>query len=103
MMDWLLNLIPWWAWLLAGAVAIGAAWRLLGWQGALAALAGLLAALSYGKGRNEAYRDLQARRDRENLNASQTRKDIDHEVDQLGSNDLDRNWAQWLRDDKADR
>lgn len=53
MFEWLLSLIPWWAWLLAAAVAIGAVWRLLGWQGALAAAAGFIAALSYGKGRDE--------------------------------------------------
>ncbi|UXN73361.1 hypothetical protein N8D56_21175 [Devosia sp. A8/3-2] len=53
-MNWLLDLVPWWAWLLLAAVSVGTAWRLLGWQGALVAAAGLLAAPGYGKGRADA-------------------------------------------------
>jgi len=51
MIDWLINLVPWWVWLITAFVAVVAVWRLLGWQGALAAAAGLLAVLSYGRGR----------------------------------------------------
>lgn len=102
-MDWVLSLVPWWAWLLAAAVAIGAAWRLLGWQGAVAAAAGFIAVFGYGKGRADASRDAQATIDRRNSKASQARKDIDDEVDQLGSNDLDSRYRQWLRDDDIDR
>jgi hypothetical protein len=101
MMDWLLNLIPWWAYLIAGAVAVVAVWRLLGWQSALAALAGLVAILGYGKGRNDAYRDAQGRSDQNNLKASRNRKEIDDEIDQLGSNDIDERLSRWLRDDDA--
>ena len=101
MTDWLLSLVPWWAWLLAASVAIVAAWRLLGWQGAIAAAAGLLAVFGYSKGRADASRDARADRDRQNSKASQRRKGIDDEVDQLGSNDLDERYRRWLRDDDA--
>jgi hypothetical protein len=53
MIDWLLSLVPWWVWLTLAIAAVVAVWRLFGWQGALAAAAGFLAALSYGKGRAE--------------------------------------------------
>lgn len=53
MIDWLISLVPWWVWLTAAIVAVVAVWRLFGWQGALAAAAGFIAALSYGKGRAE--------------------------------------------------
>lgn len=100
MIDWLISLVPWWAWLAAAVTAVVVVWRFFGWQGALAAAAGLLAALSYGKGRNDAYRDERARRDRQNLEASKTRKEIDDEIDQLGSNGVDERLARWLRDGK---
>ena len=101
MIDWLINLVPWWVWLITAFVAVVAVWRLLGWQGALAAATGLLAALSYGRGRADASAEDRARRDREKLKASQTRKEIDDEIDQLGSNDLDERYRRWLRGDDA--
>ncbi len=100
-MDWLLSLIPWWAWLLAAAVAIGTVWRLLGWQGAVVAAAGLLAAFGYGKGRYDAARDSQAATDRRNAQAMKDRKDVDDEIADLGSNDVDERFARWMRDDDA--
>lgn len=64
MIDWIINLVPWWGWLIAAAIALGAAWRLLGWQGALVAAAGLLAALGYGKGRAEGKSIMEAEQQR---------------------------------------
>jgi hypothetical protein len=98
MMDWLLSLVPWWAWLIAAAVAIGAVWRLLGWQGALVAAAGFLAALGYGKGRYDAMRDEQVATDLRNMDAMKNRKEIDDDVSEMGSNDLDSAYQRWLRD-----
>ena len=99
MIDWIISLVPWWAWLIAALIAVAAVWRLLGWHGALTAAAALVAVLGYGKGRADASREHQARRDRENLKASQNRKEIDDEIDQLGSNDLDERYSRWMRDD----
>jgi hypothetical protein len=99
MIDWLISLVPWWAWLLAAAVAIGAAWRLLGWQGALVAGGALLAVLGYGKGRAEGVADERGRTRDRNLDAMKDRKEIDDEVADLGSNDLDERYRRWLSDD----
>lgn len=101
MMDWVISLVPWWAWLLLAAAAIGAAWRLLGWQGALVATAGLLAALGYGKGRADAVGQERARIREQNLQSMKDRKETDDEVADLGSNDLDSRYRDWLRDDDA--
>lgn len=100
MFDWLISLVPWWVWLALAIAAVVAVWRLFGWQGALAAAAGFIAALSYGKGRGDALQQEQARTDRQNLEASKTRKEIDDEIDQLGSNDVDERLARWMRDGK---
>lgn len=53
MIDWIISLVPRWAWLAMAVTAVVAIWRFFGWQGALAAAAAFLAALSYGKGRAE--------------------------------------------------
>ena len=100
MIDWAISLVPWWAWLAMAVTAVVVVWRFFGWQGALAAAAGFLAALSYGKGRAEALRDERARSDRNNLQAAKDRKEIDDEIDQLGSDDIDQRLARWLRDGK---
>lgn len=101
MIDWLLNLVPWWGYLIATAIIVGTVWRLLGWQGALVALAGLIAALGYGKGRGEALEQERARvRDR-NIQSMKARKETDDEVDQMAPADLDTAYHRWLRDDDA--
>lgn len=97
-MDWLLSLVPWWAWLIAAALAVGALWRAVGWQGAVVAAIGLITILGYGKGRNDASRDTQARIDRRNAEAAKNRKDIDDDVSEMGSTDLDSAFMRWLRD-----
>jgi hypothetical protein len=99
-MDWLLSLVPWWLYLIAAAVAVGGVWRLLGWQGAVVAAAGFLAAFGYGKGRYDAMRDERAANDRRNNQAMKDRKEIDDEITGLGSNDVDERFARWMRDDE---
>ena len=99
MMDWLVSLIPWWVWLCLAAAVVGVVWRVAGWQGALAAVAGLLAVLTYGKGRTDAYRDERAALDRRNAQAMKDREDVDDEIADLGSNDVDERFARWMRDD----
>lgn len=64
MIDWITSLVPWWAYLIIAAIAIGAVWRLLGWQGALVAAAGAIAALGYGKGRAEGKSIMEAEQQR---------------------------------------
>lgn len=99
MMDWIINLVPWWTWLLLAAALTGAAWRLLGWQGAVVAAGALVAALGYGKGRAEGAADERGRARDRNLEAVKDRKEIDDEVADLGSNDLDERYRRWMHDD----
>lgn len=98
MIDWLLNLVPWWAYLIAAAIALGAVWRILGWQGALVAAAGLLAALGYGKGRADASAADQSERRERDIQSMKTRKETDDEINQMGAADIDERLARWLRD-----
>lgn len=98
MMDWLISLVPWWVWLGLAAAAVGVVWRVWGWQGAVAAAGGLIAVLTYGKGRTDAYRDERSRQDRRNLDAVKERNRVDDEVGEMGSNDLDDAHQRWLRD-----
>lgn len=54
MSDWLWSivwgLLPWWAWLGLGVAAAFAAYRLLGWKGALAVLAVTFGSVAYSRG-----------------------------------------------------
>lgn len=54
MMDWLWSLIwgllPWWGWVLIGLGIAVAAYRLLGWKGALAVIATTAGAVAYSRG-----------------------------------------------------
>lgn len=101
MTDWLISLIPWWVWLGLAVTAVGVVWRLWGWQGAVAAAGAIAGVLAYGKGRNDAYRDERARTDRRNAQAMKDRKDVDDEIADLGSNDLDSAYQRWLRDNDS--
>jgi hypothetical protein len=52
-MEWILSLVPWWVWAILVAIAGLALFRLLGFKGALAALAIGLPFLAYRKGRDD--------------------------------------------------
>lgn len=97
MMDWIISLLPWWAWLAAAIVVFVLCWRLLGWQGALMAGAGLLAVLGYGKGRNDATQQAQADRDKEARDHVVIRNRVEDEVDSLGAQDVDERLKRWNR------
>lgn len=99
MFEWLVSLVPWWLWLVLAAIAIGAVWRLFGWRGAIAAAGLILPVLGFRWATNlGAERERSKATDR-NLNAMKDRKEIDDEIDQLGSNDVDERFARWMRDD----
>lgn len=82
MIDWIMSIVPWWAWLILVAIAIGAVWRLLGWQGALVAAAGAIAALGYGKGRAEGKSIMEAEQQRK-------RDALQDEYDQIDAGPVD--------------
>ena len=96
-MDWIISLVPWWAWLAAAIVAVVLVWRLVGWQGALMAGAGLLAVLGYGKGRNDDAHEAQAPRDKEARDHVVTRNRVEDEVNTLGAQDVDERLKRWNR------
>lgn len=98
MTDWVISLVPWWAWLGLAAAVFGVVWRVWGWQGAVVALGGLVAVLSYGRGRTDAYRDERSRQDRRNLDAVKERNRIDDEVGRMDDSAVDDDWDRWLRD-----
>ena len=50
-MDWILNLVPWWAWLIVAVPIALLALKYLGFNGLLAVLAAGAAAALYAKGR----------------------------------------------------
>ncbi|MGH8815240.1 MAG: hypothetical protein ACREX5_01520 [Achromobacter pestifer] len=81
-MDWLLNLIPWWAWLLLAAIAIGAVWRLFGWRGAVAAAGLILPVLGFrwsvGMGA-----------ERERARQAKARDNLQEHYDEIDRQDID--------------
>jgi hypothetical protein len=97
MIDWIISLVPWWLYLITALIAVAAVWRLLGWQGALAAAAALIAVLGYGKGRADASRDERSRRDRDVLNHVVIRDRVEDEIDALGAQDVDERLMRWNR------
>ena len=50
MIDWLLGILPWWAWALAAGAALGLAWRVFGWQGMLGAAVAVMSFGAYRQG-----------------------------------------------------
>lgn len=96
MIDWLISLVPWWAWLAMAVTAVAVVWRIFGWQGALAAAAGLVAALSYGKGRAEGKAIIEAEQ-KENRDALQA------EYDRIDDGPIDTGGAYERLRDRARR
>lgn len=98
MFEWLLTLIPWWAYALAGAIAIGAVWRLFGWRGAVAAAGAILPVLGFGWARNLGVEQERARRDREVLDHVVIRNEVEDDIADMGAQDVDQELAKWNRD-----
>ncbi len=96
MIDWIISLVPWWAWLIAALIAVVAIWRLLGWQGALVAAAGFIAALSYGKGRMEGKSIIEAEQKRK-------RDALQEEYDRIDAGPVDVDRAYQRLRDRSDR
>lgn len=71
-------------------------------QAALALVGAVIIAIGIAvlKGRAEGIRHMEAEQAKRRADAMTYRKEVDDEVGQMGSADLDSNYARWLRDDK---
>lgn len=104
-MSWLLDHIPWWAWVVAvvGGLAASAPWWLPFWVGlpkpvkaALIAIGGGITA--YLAGRN-AGADAAKQRDRErDAKALKTRLEVENDIRGMPKPDRDRALDKWMRD-----
>lgn len=55
--------------------------------------------IAFLKGRRAGIGHIEAEQAKRRLESVKQRKEIDDEISQLGSNDIDQRYAQWLRDD----
>lgn len=82
MFEWLASLIPWWAYLLAAAIAVGAVWRLFGWRGAIAAAGVILPVLGFRWASNQGA-------ERERAKQSKARDHLQEHYDEIDRQDID--------------
>lgn len=68
------------------------------WAGiALAVLVAI--GVAFLRGRAAGIQHMEAEQARRRIEAIKERQEVDDEVDQMGSTDLDSNYSKWLRDD----
>ncbi len=68
------------------------------WAGlALAVLVAI--GIAFLRGRSAGIQHMEAEQARRRIEAMKDRKEVDDDVDQMGSADLDSNYSKWLRDD----
>lgn len=80
MLNFLLDLIPTWVWLIIAAAGLFGAWRYLGTKGALALLAAIVTAGAYRHGRKEREHEEAVRKAQEQLLARRISDDIDDAI-----------------------
>tara|TARA_R110000851_G_C13102466_1_gene568868 strand:- start:6286 stop:6585 length:300 start_codon:yes stop_codon:yes gene_type:complete len=99
MFEWLISLVPWWAWALAAVAAVVAVQVTFGWKAAMGAAIGLLPVLGLLYGRKQGAEAERAKRDRQALDHIAIRKETDDEIDQIGHADVDERLSRWNRDE----
>ena len=55
--------------------------------------------IAFLKGRRVGIEHIEAEQSARRIQSMKDRKEVDDEVDQLGSNDVDERFARWMRDD----
>lgn len=95
----LLGMVPWSAWALLALVAVCLIQFVWGWKATVAAVISLLPILGYFWGRKRQSEIDQARRDRDALRHVQTRREVEQEVDALGSQDVAEELKRWNRNE----
>lgn len=69
------------------------------WAGiAVAVIAAI--GIAFLRGRSAGIQHIEAEQAKRRIESMQKRKDIDDDVSEMGSNDIDREYDRWLRDDE---
>ena len=97
MADWILDLIPLWAWIVIAAFAAFALWRVLGLRGALAAIGAAAALLAYRQGRKAGGADALRKQKRADDKAVKDHDRIKADTDRMSDDQLDASNDPWLR------
>jgi len=97
MIGWLLDAVPLWAWLILAAVALMAAWRLLGLRGVIAAAGAVAGFLAYRTGRKQGGADALARQHKADAKAVENHDRIEAETDRMSDAQLDAENEKWVR------
>lgn len=97
MVDFVLDLVPLWVWVIAAVAAAFGAWRLLGTRGLLGAIAGLGAALAYRTGRERGGADAAATQKKADEKAVKDHDKIAADTDRMSDDELDAANAPWVR------
>lgn len=95
----LLGMVPWPVWAVLALCLVCAVQFLWGWKATIAAVISLLPILGYFWGRRRQTEIDQARRDRDALRHVETRREVEYEIDDLGSQDVDERLKRWNRNE----
>lgn len=83
MVDWLLDKIPMWIWVVAAVIAVIVAWRLLGLRGLIATAIAAAGVLIYRTGRKEGADDARAKQVELDRKAEQERLEMHREASEI--------------------
>lgn len=103
MFDWLLDKVPLWLWIVVAAVALVAAWRLLGFRGMLAAVAAIVTVGVYRAGRQSGGADALARQENADQEAVKDHEQIEDETGRMSDAELDAANDPWVRKHRRGR
>lgn len=101
MSNWLWSIVwgwlPWWVWLVIGVAAAFAAYRLLGWKGALAVLTVTFGSVAYSRVAKRGIAVERAKQDAADDKARDTITENRTEVRAKSDEELDREVNRWIK------
>lgn len=108
MMNWIIDQIPWWVWLVLTVGIVGGLmaffypvllpiWNLTPKPIKIALGAIGAGLLTYFAGRNKGHKDFQQKMEKDNAKAVETRSQIDQDVRNRSPTQLDRDLDKWMR------
>ncbi len=101
MSDWLWSIVwgwlPWWAWAAIGVGLAFAAYRLLGWKGALAVLAVTFGSVAYSRGARRGVAVERAKQDAADDRVADTITENRTEVRAKSDEELDQEIDRWTK------